>query len=223
MTHPVCCSLCTKSTQITICRISHELDPEALARARPVYQRSLASSQKGQISLRCCCQNSFCSPPPKKKTPRVSSLSTHAHASRGAHSITPLASLPQRIGDLWGLAGFVKRWLPSRVVTATFVFQGSSQWCEEREKKKEKHGRVSGCEILCCKMNSCGTRLLLSSIYCVSLQLMKMHQRFLGGGCVACCHQRVVSEQAARLSVRRRRLAADDVVLFGEPAFSLPT
>lgn len=68
MTHPVCRSLCTKSTQITICRISHELDPKALARARPVYQRSLASSQKGQISLRCCCQNSFCSTPPKKNT-----------------------------------------------------------------------------------------------------------------------------------------------------------
>lgn len=140
MTHPVCRSLCTKSTQITICRVSHELDPEALARARPVYQRSLASSQKGQISLRCCCQNSFCSPPPAppKKPPRVSSLSTHAHASRGAHSITPLASLPQRIGDLWGLAGFVKRWLPSGVVTATFVFQGSSQWCEEKKKRKAR-------------------------------------------------------------------------------------
>lgn len=56
---------------------------------------------------------------------------------------------PANRGDLWGLAGFVKHRLPSGVVTATFVFQGSSQWCEEGGVGGEKHGRVGECEILC--------------------------------------------------------------------------
>lgn len=73
-------------------------------RARPADQRCSASSQKEQKPLRCSCFR--LTPPPKEKTKKTAScllsFEVHAHASRGVHFITPLASLPRRMGEIYG-------------------------------------------------------------------------------------------------------------------------
>lgn len=113
-----------------------------------VYEWSLASSQKGYKSLQCCCVRLKPLLPPFPKNTISCLLSCYTLPRIQGHTLHHPVREPPPANweDLWGLAWFVKRWLPSRGVTATFVFQRCSQWCEET---KKTHSGIKGCKILC--------------------------------------------------------------------------
>lgn len=195
---------------------------------------------KGHKSFECCCVQLKPFAPFANKHPLFSLSISHAHTSRHTHSITPLASLPLWVREIYGKKlGSSSAVFPPGGVTATFVFQGSSRW---REKQAQWSQRIGTSKTLCVppeiaehqplsKMNSSGVKLVVISQIFISLRLMKMYKRcetrrralFPLAVPLYLSLETWKRTRGKQLYIQWRCLAADDIVLLGEPEFGPTT